>query len=149
MFCVDMVDFRRPGQWLLMHFLNKITGPPTGDIIPGIPTSGSGSSNSITLALSYGNANSEDETITGISISWTGNVMGNIILDGNTNSYIIMGLTPSTMYTVTLIAINQCGSGPENTVSVATGDGSGPTGSGPTGSETDPNGSDPATSNPS
>ena len=81
--------------------------------------------------------------------------MGNVTLDGNANSYTIMGLTPSTMYTVTLIAINQCGNGPENTVMVATGDGSGPTGSGPTGSgptvtgPTRANGSGPATSNPS
>ena len=52
--------------------------------------------------------------------------MGNDMLDGSASNYTIMGLTPSTAYKVTLIAINQCGNGTENVVDVATGDGSGP-----------------------
>ena len=53
--------------------------------------------------------------------------MGNDMLNASASSYTIMGLTPSTVYTVTLIAINQCGNGTENVVDVVTGDGSGPT----------------------
>jgi len=46
--------------------------------------------------------------------------MGNMVLNASTNSYTIMGLTPSTNYIITMFAINQCGNGPLNTVDVAT-----------------------------
>lgn len=50
-----------------------------------------------------------------MKISWresTGSNMGSIVLDTNTNSYTIMGLTPATNYTITTFAINRCGNGP-------------------------------------
>ena len=53
--------------------------------------------------------------------------MGSDTLDASTNSYTIMGLSPSTQYTITLIAFNQCGDGPENVFNLSTDDGSGPT----------------------
>lgn len=109
--------------------LKSTAGPPTGTIIPGVPTLGSGNSNSIPLQLSYGNANFEDEIVTGIEISWTDNDgnTGSDTLDASTSSYTIMGLSPSTQYNVTLIAFNQCGNGPENVANLLTDDGSGPT----------------------
>ena len=123
-----MISF--PKHEFIVHLNLYTTGPPTGTIVPGVPTFGSGNSNSIPLALSYGNANSENENVTGIRISWTGNngnTMGSDTLAASTSSYTIMGLSPSTQYTVTLIAFNQCGNGPENVFDVTTDDGSGPT----------------------
>lgn len=114
------------------------TGPPTGTIIPGIPSTGSGSSNSITLGLSYGNANSDDEIITGISLSWreiNGNNMGSVTLDANRTSFIrytIMGLTPITNYKITMFAINQCGNGEEFSTDIQTEDPANTTPSGAT-----------------
>lgn len=102
-----------------------------GTIEVGVPTSDGGSSNSITLTLSYRSAGIGDE-ITNVNISWrddTGNMLDSEVinasrlLDSNTNRYTIPGLTPSTNYVVTLIAINQCGSGTKNNINVATNSG--------------------------
>ena len=60
--------------------------------------------------------------------------MGSVMLNSSANSYTITGLTPSTEYIITLVAINQCGNGEENVVRVPTTDGSRPT-NGPTGTD--------------
>ena len=97
-------------------------------IVPGVPTTGSGSSNSIRLALSYDNYDDIDQ-VTDIGISWretNGNSMGSVTVDVSKTSYTITGLTASTEYTITLFAIGQCGNGPENTFPFSTESGIGP-----------------------
>ena len=112
----------------MLTFMISITDTPTGSIALGVPTSGSASSNSIYLVLTYDNSEDAD-TITSISLSWsdsTGDSMGSVLLNRTVGSYTIMGLTPSTSYTITVFATNQCGNGPVQVTEVSTSNGNMP-----------------------